>query len=741
MKCSKHLKYLLIRPILIFALSGFFIQPFSLPAQHFFGEEEAEPMLHALLISVDSYEGQNELNFAQNDLDHLRSVLENRYQTYVRCIKNTSGDSNQPDSHKRSIENALSEMLTSNFKLAEQDTVLLYLAGHGLLIDGELYYPMMNFSRSNLADTAIPFSAIREALSRCKAKRKLLILDMCQAGSAAGPTSESSRTAAEFARQFQDLSGVTIIASSQADELSWLWEEKKASLFTYWLAEGLKGYADQDGDGAINISELERYLTRFVGLTSQKYLPRRQTPEIINPSALSGFTFQPRPRPIKEVAEDFAEQIDAQMRVYGFESICIPEFATGEKNQVASTGYGIYSRNLPSRISSKLAEIQEMTDAPYGIMSENATMELINANRLSFKDLGTSRTKDLKAPDGNSVAILSGLLKKRDATSYSCQVFLIDCKKSQQKNALSLIGMLDSPNEIAESGNSIIVSSTNPNSAESPFQEQIQEILEETPNEQPLKTNRRNGQEIVATGRHLLECDENPWKVEIRTRPQNSNDAYELRPFTFRNGECHVTLNRGEEYCIRFRNQFSEDVKVKILVDGLSVLATHVRTQNSKGFEVIEKTQSGKTYEFAPRTDLTDAPAFLFSAHTYDDIRGFRGYYGGCTEGTWNSMERRGFQLPEKRTGAANDYFSANFTIVDAEQSFAARSGFSKELGIITIAIYEVKKEEAARPESAFTFGGQVATGGKRYEYDESQTTETKTGAMLASFSIHYGMD
>ena len=54
------------------------------------------------------------------------------------------------------------------------------------------------------------------------------------------------------------------IASSTADQKSQIWEDKQQSLFSYWLDQGLKGHADADNDGNVDIDELYKYVSRQV---------------------------------------------------------------------------------------------------------------------------------------------------------------------------------------------------------------------------------------------------------------------------------------------------------------------------------------------------------------------------------------------------------------------------------------------------------------------------------------------
>lgn len=68
----------------------------------------------------------------------------------------------------------------------DSDTFLCYFSGHGLLEHGSLYLLWDETNLDRLLGTALPASAMTEAMSACRAGNKLLILDCCHAGAAVG---------------------------------------------------------------------------------------------------------------------------------------------------------------------------------------------------------------------------------------------------------------------------------------------------------------------------------------------------------------------------------------------------------------------------------------------------------------------------------------------------------------------------------------------------------------------------
>ena len=76
------------------------------------------------------------------------------------------------------------------------------------------------------------------------------------------------------------LSGKVIaLTSSSGGEISNSYPEKEHGLFTYFLLKGLRGEADADGNGSLNLEELYTYVRENVNKLSRRK-GMEQTPEI-----------------------------------------------------------------------------------------------------------------------------------------------------------------------------------------------------------------------------------------------------------------------------------------------------------------------------------------------------------------------------------------------------------------------------------------------------------------------------
>ncbi|MFD4761852.1 caspase domain-containing protein [Streptomyces sp. NPDC058439] len=97
------------------------------------------------------------------------------------------------------------------------DVLLLYYMGHGLVSPGnELYLATQATDDpvTGLTFNALPYQAVRETLSDCRARSVVVVLDCCFAGRARG----AFGTAAAHAFELASLGGTYVLASASADE-------------------------------------------------------------------------------------------------------------------------------------------------------------------------------------------------------------------------------------------------------------------------------------------------------------------------------------------------------------------------------------------------------------------------------------------------------------------------------------------------------------------------------------------
>jgi WD40 repeat protein len=167
------------------------------------------------------------------------------------------------------------------FKAAKpDDTVMVFLSGHGLQTGGKYYFAPWGIFVNDIPGTCLEWSAILDALGKVYAK-KLLFTDACFSGAKLGARQATGGELAELARR---RAGIVMLSSSQADELSFEDKEVKQGAFTVALVEAFNGKADVDADNKITLPELALYVPKRVsGLTKGLQNPQLVLVQDFNP--------------------------------------------------------------------------------------------------------------------------------------------------------------------------------------------------------------------------------------------------------------------------------------------------------------------------------------------------------------------------------------------------------------------------------------------------------------------------
>lgn len=153
-----------------------------------------------------------------------------------------------------------------------QDVVIIYMAGHGLAIDGQYYF--LPYELADSDDKTVKAAGVRQdeiiaALQAVKARKVLLLLDTCQSGAlvVAMRGMEEERAV----KLLSKTAGVHILAASQDSQAAAELEQFGHGLFTYAILEGLKGKADFNKDKMVRISELLTYVSNEVTNLSEGF--------------------------------------------------------------------------------------------------------------------------------------------------------------------------------------------------------------------------------------------------------------------------------------------------------------------------------------------------------------------------------------------------------------------------------------------------------------------------------------
>lgn len=143
-----------------------------------------------------------------------------------------------------------------------QDLLLFYYTGHGgLVADKESYLITHDGRRGSLQYTGLAVSDMKKIMLEAPAQKKVIILDACRTEAAPGSKGIPRPMSPAFIeRVFDQAKGLVILTSCREEEISYVWEERKRSVFTYYLLEALqRGAADFNGKDRLLASDIYNY--------------------------------------------------------------------------------------------------------------------------------------------------------------------------------------------------------------------------------------------------------------------------------------------------------------------------------------------------------------------------------------------------------------------------------------------------------------------------------------------------
>jgi HEAT repeat protein len=233
--------------------------------------EKQRGKIWAAIIGINKYSKARNLKYAVNDALAFQYYL----RDYIGVAKENIFFLSNQDATRDNIQSLLGTKLKR--KVSKEDTVLIFYAGHGAVEtdpsspdgDGfEKYLLPFDANLNDLYASAISMDEVRKIFMRIRSDRLIFIADTCYSGASGGRTMLSTKTRANLSDKFYERiskgKGRVIISSCSANEVSKEDDDLQHGIFSYYMLEGLKGKADQDGDGIITVSELFSYISRKV---------------------------------------------------------------------------------------------------------------------------------------------------------------------------------------------------------------------------------------------------------------------------------------------------------------------------------------------------------------------------------------------------------------------------------------------------------------------------------------------
>jgi len=227
---------------------------------------ERKDQVYAVIIGIGDYQDDRipDLRFTENDAQGLYNVLTDPAyggipQEHIKLLLHK-------DATVSNIKSAIGTWLRA--QADEQDTVLIYYAGHGAPEGNETYWVTYEANIDDLYATALSNNDVSDMLTRIQSKRMITFLDACYSAATVKRTKGTRGMPTEIPwEKFQGTGRITITASNGKQE-SLEDEEYGHGVFTYHLLEGLKGKADgfagTERDGVVDVDEIWNYVRERV---------------------------------------------------------------------------------------------------------------------------------------------------------------------------------------------------------------------------------------------------------------------------------------------------------------------------------------------------------------------------------------------------------------------------------------------------------------------------------------------
>lgn len=234
-----------------------------------------KPSLYVLALGISNYRDHAlKLKYAADDAKAMATELGQRGRGLFQSVQVKP----LPDDKATlsGIQAAFSELAG---QIKETDVFVLFMAGHGTVLDGKYYFIPWDLIYEN--DTALRRGSLNQdklqkLLAKIPARNSLVILDTCYSGTLVTASTSinlagraiTEKTAID---RLMRATGRNILAASSNDQMA-LEGHEEHGVFSYALLKGLQGRADQNRDKTIETDELAAFVFKEVpAITKQRW--------------------------------------------------------------------------------------------------------------------------------------------------------------------------------------------------------------------------------------------------------------------------------------------------------------------------------------------------------------------------------------------------------------------------------------------------------------------------------------
>lgn len=166
-------------------------------------------------------------------------------------------------------------------RVTPDTTVFVYYAGHGTpnLATGKAFLLPYD-GHPDFASKLYPLDRLYEMLERLPAKEVVVMLDSCFSGATGRSVLPSGARPVGIAIENPVLASgkLAVLAAATGTQISSDYDKEQHGLFTYFALKGLRGEADRDNNGTVDVEELYEFVKKGVTAVASEELNRDQTP-------------------------------------------------------------------------------------------------------------------------------------------------------------------------------------------------------------------------------------------------------------------------------------------------------------------------------------------------------------------------------------------------------------------------------------------------------------------------------
>jgi uncharacterized caspase-like protein len=243
------------------------------------------PNRYAIVVGIESYRTKlPKADFAARDAQTMKDYLT---KTMGFSDENVALLVNE-NATGRDLEKYIEHWLPN--RVEKDSTVFVYYSGHGAPNPktGDAYLVPYDGDPSFVDATGYPLKRLYEQLGKLPAKEVVVLLDSCFSGAGGRSVIAKGMRPMVLSVENPVLAGgkTVVLAASKGDQVSSTYDQKGHGLLTYFFLKGLRGEADANKDGSVDLAEVYEYLKPQVERIARREYNNDQTPQLLGSPGL-----------------------------------------------------------------------------------------------------------------------------------------------------------------------------------------------------------------------------------------------------------------------------------------------------------------------------------------------------------------------------------------------------------------------------------------------------------------------